>query len=78
MNKSRLVEVSVVITLLVSILLYWFFGFLYFAGFEYAPTIIKIVLIVLTVNIYFCLLYFIYRLIRWMIKIIARLVIHKS
>lgn len=65
MLKNRLIEVTVTLIFIVSFLLYLFFGFQHFAGFKYASIINKSILTILTINIYFGLLYFIYRFIKW-------------
>ncbi len=68
MYKSRLIEVTVTVIFIGSLILYLFFGFQYFAGFKYAPTINKIILTILAINICLGLLYFGYRFIKWVIR----------
>ena len=72
MNKSRLVEVTVTAVFIGSILLYLLFGLWHFAGFKYASAINKFILTILSINIYLGLLYFIYRFLRWITKLIKR------
>ena len=74
MNKNRLVEVTVTVIFIGSLLVYLLFGFWHFAGFEYAPTINKVIIVILTINIYLGLLYFAYRFIKWVIKVIIRII----
>lgn len=72
MDKNRLVEVTVTVMFIGSLFLFLLFGFQHFAGFEYASTINKLILIILGINIYLGLLYYVYRVIKWVIKIIRR------
>ena len=74
MNKNRLVEVTVTVIFIGSLLLYLFFGFWYFAGFEYASKVDALIITILAINIFGGVLYFFYRFIKWMVIKIAKFV----
>ena len=67
MSRKRTFEVTVTAIFIGSLFLYLIIGFRHFAGFQYASTITKVILTILTINIYFGLLYFAYRFIKWII-----------
>ncbi len=73
MKKRRAVEVTITITFIVCVILIWYFGVKYFAGFEYASPIDQLLLKFLTIVFYLCLLYFTYRFLEWMVRVIKRL-----
>jgi hypothetical protein len=72
MNKNRLIEVVVTVMFIASLILYFLFGFFYFSGFEYASTINKIIISLLTANIYLGLCYFVCRFVIWVINRIRK------
>lgn len=77
MSKNRLIETIVTIIFIGSFFLYIFFGFWYFAGFEYASPFVKFIIMILGMNIYLGLLYFCYRFIRWIINIVKNIKLKK-
>jgi len=77
-NKNRRVEVVITVIFIGSILSYFIFGFWYFAGFEYASIVNKVIISILTINIYLGLLYFTYRFLKWVIRGVIRLLARKT
>ncbi len=73
MIKKRTVEVIVATTFIGSILLIWFMGFKYFAGFNYATLADRIFLKILEIIFYLCLLYFIFRFVQWIVQTVKHL-----
>ena len=73
MARSRSIEITITTIFIGSLFLNLFFGFKYFAGFQYVSKIDKIILTILAVNIYVGLLYFFCRFIKWAITGIVRL-----
>ena len=73
MIKKRNIEVAITITFVISILLIWFMGFKYFAGFEYATPADQMFLKFLMIVFYSCLFYFIFRFVQWVVQTIKRL-----
>lgn len=71
--KKRTIEVAVTMTFVMAILLIWFMGFKYFAGFEYATPTDQVFLNILAIIFYSCLLYFVSRFVQWIIRIIKHL-----
>ena len=65
MKKSSNTEDIIIAIFVVSILLNFYYGFKYSAGFEYASNRDKLIMTILLVNIYGGLLYFFYRFIKW-------------
>jgi len=65
--KKRNFEILISSIFIASLSLYLVIGFQYFSGFSHAPLIIRSVLVFFTINIYICLLYFVYRFLEWCI-----------
>ena len=71
--STRHIEVTVTVTFIVSIILIIFYGFKYFAGFQYASTFDRPIISTLGVIFILCLLYFVYRVQKWLVKIIMNI-----
>lgn len=71
-NKNNIDRIGVIIFIL-CIFLIMVFGFKNFAGFQYAPTIDRLILQGLTIIFFLCLLYFAYRFLEWIIAIIKKI-----
>lgn len=72
-TKKRIVEATVTIIFIGSLFLNLFFGFKYFAGYQYASRLDANIIGIITIAIYLCLIYYLYRFIQWLIRIVSRL-----
>ena len=77
MQKNRIIEVAVSVAFILSLIINLFLGVRYFAGFQYAPLVIKYILVCTTVVIYLSLLYFVFRFLRWLFNIIKNVITKK-
>lgn len=68
MAKKRQIELTVMVSFLLCLILIFFYGFKYFAGFQYASQIDNLIIFFLGIIFILCLLYFVYRLLEWIIK----------
>ena len=66
MKKNRNIEDIITAIFTVSFLMFLFYGFKYFAGFEYASKVDALIITILAINIFGGVLYFFYRFIKWM------------
>lgn len=71
--KRRLVEVTITITFVLCIILSWYLGMKNFAGLAYASHLEQFLLKAVTFVFYLCLLYFAYRALDWLVRVIKRL-----
>lgn len=82
MKKSRNPEGIITAIFIMSIIFNFYYGFKYYTGFQYASKADRIIITILTINIYWGLLYFLYRFIKWVAikisKIIKFLLHHKE
>ena len=74
MKKNRNIEDIITAIFTVSFLMFLFYGFKYFAGFEYASKVDALIITILAINIFGGVLYFFYRFIKWMVIKIAKFV----
>jgi len=72
MFEKRKVEVVVMVTFIACLLAVAFYGAKYFAGFQYASQFDKSIISFLQITFILCLVYFIYRLSEWFIKMIGK------
>ena len=68
MVNKRSLEVTVAATFITCIILIFFYGFKYFAGFQYASQLDRVIISFLGIIFLLCLLYFVYRFFEWAIK----------
>lgn len=69
MLTKRSIELTVAAAFITCVILIFFYGFKYFAGFQYASQLDTIIISLLGIIFIVCLLYFVYRFFEWTIKI---------
>jgi drug/metabolite transporter (DMT)-like permease len=72
MIRKRQIEIFITAVFIVCILLIFFYGFKYFAGFQYATPFDQLIISSLGIIFSLCLIYFVYRFLEWVIKKIRK------